>query len=79
MKVLSHNRQERMIAAIIVPPIAVLLNYFVFGGAYFESCEGFLLATFITMLVVLIVYMLCSMVATILLNRFPKSARPSSV
>jgi sensor histidine kinase YesM len=71
MKVLSHNRQERMIAAIIVPPIAVLLNYFVFGGAYFESWKGFLLATFITMLVVLIVYMLCSMVATILLNRFP--------
>lgn len=71
MKVLTHNRQERVIAAIIVPPIAVLLNYFVFGGAYFQTAKGFIIPTIVTMLVVLVVYALCSMVAMVLLNRFP--------
>lgn len=72
MKTLSHNKKERLIGILIIPPVAVVINYFIFGPVYFNSWRNFLVPTLITMTVVLIVYILCSMVATILLNRFPE-------
>ena len=72
MKTLSHNSKERLIGVLIIPPVAIIINYFVFGKAYFESIQHFLVPTLVTITVVLIIYILCSMIATILLNRFPK-------
>ncbi|RYG53204.1 MAG: hypothetical protein EOO01_04975, partial [Chitinophagaceae bacterium] len=72
MKTLSHNSKERLIGVLIMPPVAVVINYFIFGAAYFQSWRQFITPTIVTMIVVLIVYILCSMIATILLNRFPK-------
>lgn len=72
MRTLGHNRKERLIGVLIIPPVSIIINYFVFGSVYFEKWRNFLVPTLITMTVVLIVYILCSMVATILLNRFPE-------
>lgn len=72
MKVLNYSSKEKIIGAIIIPPIAIILNYVTFGSSYFSSFIRFLIPTLITSAVVLIIYALCSMVATILLNRFPK-------
>jgi sensor histidine kinase YesM len=71
MKVLSYSRQERKIAAVIIPPTSIVMNFLIFGLPYFQHLKGFILTTLFTMLVVLIVYTLCSMVATIGMNRFP--------
>jgi len=72
MKTLSYSSKERLIGVLILPPVAVVINYFVFGTTYFSSWRYFFVPTLITITVVFIVYILCSMVATILLNRFPK-------
>ena len=72
MKTLSHNSKERLIGILIIPPVAIVINYFVFGAVYFSNWKYFFVPTLITITVVLIIYILCSMVATSLLNRFPK-------
>lgn len=72
MQVLNYSSKERIIGAIIIPPIAVVLNYALFGSAYFSSFTRFLIPTILSSAAVLIIYALCSMVATILLNHFPK-------
>jgi sensor histidine kinase YesM len=72
MKTLSYNSKERLIGILIMPPVAIVINYFIFGSAYFSGWRQFITPTIVTMIVVMIVYILCSMIATILLNRFPK-------
>lgn len=72
MKTLSYSSKERLIGVLILPPVAIIINYFVFGRAYFDGWRHFLAPTIVTIAVILIVYILCSMVATILLNRFPQ-------
>lgn len=72
MKALSYNNKERIIGVLLLPPVAIIINYFIFGPAYFERLRQFAIPTLITCTVVLIVYVLCSMVATILLNRYPE-------
>ncbi len=72
MKTLSYSSKERLIGILIIPPVAIVINYFVFGSTYFDSWQHFFTPTIVTIIVVLIVYILCSMTATILSNRFPK-------
>ncbi len=72
MKMLNYSSKEKVIAILVIPPVAIAINYFVFGPPYFTSLWNFLIPTLVTAAVVLIVYTLCSMTATILLNRFPK-------
>ena len=72
MKALSYSSKERLIGVLIIPPVAVIINYFVFGSVYFDSFRNFLVPTLVSSTVVLIIYILCGMIATILLNRFPK-------
>src|SRR5687768_13651504 len=72
MKTLSYSGKERLIGVLIIPPVAIIINYFVFGSVYFDSLRNFLVPTLVSATVVLIIYILCSMIATILLNRFPK-------
>lgn len=71
MAILKYNSKERVIGAIIVPPVAIGLNFMLFGAAYFSSWRHFLWPTLITMAMVLVLYTLCSMVAVILNNHFP--------
>lgn len=72
MQLLNYSSKERIIGALIIPPVAVLLNYAVFGSPYFTSFSHFIVPTIISSISVLLIYILCSMVATILLNHFPK-------
>ena len=71
MKTLNYSSKEKVIGIVIMPPMALIINYFVFGTAYFNSWENFLIPILVTVTVVFIIYILCSMIATILLNRFP--------
>ena len=69
---LTYSSKERQIGMIILPPVAVAMNAVLFGAPYFQSWQGFLFPTLITTGVVGLIYILCGMVATVLLNRFPK-------
>lgn len=72
MKTLSYSSKEKLIGVLIIPPVAIVINYFVFGPLYFQQWRYFLIPTLVTSVVVLIIYILCGMIATILLNRFPE-------
>jgi sensor histidine kinase YesM len=72
MAMLNYSSKEKLIGVILVPPVAVAINYVAFGVPYFHHWFNFLLPTIITTFVVLLVYILCGMIATVLLNRFPK-------
>src|SRR5688572_25937335 len=69
---LTYSSKERQIGMIILPPVAVAMNAVLFGAPYFQTWQGFLFPTLITTGVVGLIYILCGMVATVLLNRFPK-------
>jgi len=72
MKLLNYSSKEKLIGILVIPPVAVAINYFIFGTPFFTSLGNFLIPTLVTSTVVLVVYILCGMTATILLNRFPK-------
>jgi sensor histidine kinase YesM len=72
IKPLMYSRKERVIAIILLPPFAVLLNFVIFGPQYFSSLGNFLIPTGITLSVIALVYVCCGMVAVSLRNRFPK-------
>lgn len=69
--VLNNNSKEKWIGAIMVLPIALVINYFLFGPPYFESLSNFTWPTLITTLVVIGIYVVCSMIAAMLQTRFP--------
>ena len=72
MKPLTYSRKEWLIMWIIMPPITMLLNYSLFGKDYFFDLRTFLLASLPTFAILVLVYISCGMVATVLLNTFPK-------
>lgn len=72
IKPLTYSRKEWVIALILLPPFAVLLNFVVFGTQYFSSAGNFLIPTGVTLCVITLVYVCCGMVAFSLRNRFPK-------
>jgi hypothetical protein len=72
MKPLAYSRKEWLIAILLLPPFALVLNYVLFGQKYFSAWKPFLLASLITTLVILVVYICCGMIATVMRNRFPK-------
>jgi len=72
MKPLAYSRKEWLIAVLLLPPFALLLNYVLFGNKYFSSWQPFLIGSLITTLVIFIVYVCCGMIATVMRNRFPK-------
>ena len=37
MKPLKYNSKEMLIGILILPPVAIIINYFIFGSAYFDS------------------------------------------
>ena len=68
----SYSKKEGLIAAIFLPPFAFLLNYVMFGNKYFSSLKNFFLATILTFAIVLLCYISCGMIASVLNNRYPK-------
>jgi sensor histidine kinase YesM len=72
MKPLTFSGKEWMIMLILIPPITLLINYFVFGKLYFTNLHYFLYGTGPTFVVLILVYILCGMVASLMLNRLPK-------
>ncbi|HUP12145.1 MAG TPA: histidine kinase, partial [Niastella sp.] len=68
---LTYSRKERVIAFILLPPFAVLLNFVIFGTQYFFTTGNFFVPTGITLCVIALVYICCGMVAISLRNRFP--------
>ena len=71
-EMLTYSSKEKQIGFIILPPVAVAVNAVMFGTAYFQGWQAFLFPTLITTGIIALVYILCGMVAVILLNRFPK-------
>ena len=72
IKPLSYSKKESLIAIIFLPPFAFVLNYVMFGNAYFSSLKNFVLATVLTLAIILLTYISCGMVAIVLSNRYPK-------
>ena len=72
MRPLAYSRKEWLIALILLPPFALILNYVLFGHRYFSAWGPFFLASIITTLVIFIVYICCGMIATVMRNQFPK-------
>jgi sensor histidine kinase YesM len=68
----SYSKKEGLIAAIFLPPFAFLLNYVMFGHKYFSSLKSFILATILTFAIILLCYISCGMIASMLNNRYPK-------
>lgn len=71
-RALSFSRKEWLIALILLPPFAVLLNTVIFGGLYYSSLYNFFLASIPTLLLLLLLYVACGMVAGALRNRYPR-------
>ena len=72
MAFLRYSKKESWIALILLPPIAGVVNYLLFGNRYFESAANFLVATFITLTVIFLVYVACGMIATVLAHKYPR-------
>src|SRR5215510_14162978 len=68
----SYSKKEGLIAAIFLPPFAFLLNYVMFGHRYFSSLKNFVLATILTFAILLLCYVSCGMIGSVLSNRYPK-------
>ena len=69
--VLSYSTKEKWIGAALVFPIAIVINYFIFGNSYFQTFNGFIWPTLITAFIVGGIYLVCSMIASMLQTRFP--------
>ena len=35
MKILNYSSKERLIGILVIPPVAIVINYFVFGASLF--------------------------------------------
>ncbi len=57
---------------IILPPIAVGINYVLYGFRYFSELRVFFLATLATLGILILIYISCGMVAGIMQYRLPK-------
>jgi sensor histidine kinase YesM len=55
----------------MVFPIAVIINFFIFGSSYFQSFYGFFWPSLISTCVVAGIYLVCSAIAGMLLGHFP--------
>ena len=72
IKPLDYTKKEWIIMMMIIPPFAVWISYMMFGVKNFGSFLFFLRATLPVLILLFVVYLLCGMMATIFLNRFPK-------
>ncbi|HVZ56026.1 MAG TPA: histidine kinase [Chitinophagaceae bacterium] len=72
IKPLGYSRKEWVIAVLFLPPFSVAINYIIFGSAYFSRLWPFVVATLATLSALMIIYVACGMIASMLHNKFPK-------
>ena len=53
IKPLSYSKKEWLIAVIFLPPFAFVLNFVLFGNQYFSDFKNFLLATLLTLAIII--------------------------
>ena len=41
MKTLNYSSKERLIGLLVIPPVAIAINFFVFGATYFDGFRHF--------------------------------------
>lgn len=71
LAVLKYSKKELQIAFILLPPIAFVVNLLLFGRRYFETITGFSIASLITLSTIFLVYISCSMIASMLIHTYP--------
>ena len=37
MKTLNYSSKEKLIGILVIPPVAITINYFIFGTSYFNT------------------------------------------
>lgn len=72
IKPLGYSRKEWMIAVIFLPVFSLAINYVMFGQPYFQRLLPFLAATIITLAVLMVIYVACGMIASMLHNKYPR-------
>ncbi|GAO44606.1 sensor histidine kinase [Flavihumibacter petaseus] len=71
MALMKYSKKEAIIGFLLLPPIAVVVNFLLFGKRYTESLGGFLLATLISLATIFLVYISCGMIAAMLIHKYP--------
>src|SRR6476620_8963782 len=67
----KYNSKEIPIMVFTMFPMAVLMNYFLFGSVYFSELRVFAWATLVTFIVLCLAFFIYGQIAVSLRNRFP--------
>ena len=68
----QYSGKDHLVMLGIVPVFSLLINSWIFGGAYFSSWRIFIAATIVSSLYFFIDFVLCGFVAVTMKNRFPQ-------
>ncbi len=68
----NYTRKDWMIISILLPPVVIVVNYWIFGSRYFREGNIFWASTAITASIAFISWVLQIMVAIKLQRRFPR-------
>lgn len=71
INILAYANKDTYILVGSMFPMAVLINFFLFGKSYITVLEVFIFATIVTFLVLAISFVLYGFIAVMLRNRFP--------
>src|SRR6476620_10278693 len=69
----KYNSKEIPIMVFTMFPMAVLMNYFLFGSVYFSELRVFAWATLVTFIVLCLAFFIYGQIAVSLRNRFPNA------
>src|SRR6476661_2112420 len=69
----KYNSKELHIMVLTMFPMAILMNYFLFGSVYFRELRVFAWATLVTFIVLCLAFFIYGQIAVSLRNRFPNA------
>jgi sensor histidine kinase YesM len=72
MNLSLYTRKDWIIIGVLLPPVIVLMNYWIFGNRYFTEAGVFWLSTAITSIVAIISWLLQIVVAVHLQRKYPR-------
>ena len=72
IKLPQYSGKDYLVLAIMVLPFTFLINFGIFGNAYFAGTRVFLLATIITGIVFTLYFILCGGIAVFFKKRFTR-------
>lgn len=67
-----YTRKDWIIISVLLPPVVVAVNYFIFGARYFTEAGVFWLSTAITSVAALVSWLLQIVVAIHLQRKYPR-------